>query len=139
MVLPSRNRSSCIVRMLAWAGLLGTLVGACAPQTPTASVHMIRRDGIEVECRPPARELLGSEHGIDVSVAIPDIVQQLLAPGGTDTQRAVFILRRVRNADALTVLEYRLCLEYGSGTLTPRAYTRWLEQVAPAVRTRLRR
>jgi len=114
-------------------------VAACATPGPVPrSVTRTRRDGREVTCARPPDAWLGTDEAAGLSASFPGIVQTLLAQG--DARRKVDdVVRNASTPELLTVLSYRLCLEYAKDVIPQDAYDAWMNDVRPGLERRVRR
>jgi len=96
-----------------------------------STITLSRPDGAPVVCTKPPAGWLDSQEGVGVAAAIPDLVQLLTAQSTADSRALDAIVRDAPTTEALGVLDYRLCLEYGNGTLTRDVYSRWLLDLRP--------
>jgi hypothetical protein len=96
-----------------------------------STLTLNRPDGSPVVCTKPPSTWLDSQEGVGVAAAVPDLVQLLTTSSKPDSKTLDTIVRDAPTKEALAVLDYRLCLEYGSGTLTRDVYTQWLLDLRP--------
>ena len=122
-----RMRPTFTLFCLLSAGCAAAGAGAGVGSTVTLS----RPDGAPVVCTKPPQSWLDSQEGVGVASAIPDLVQLLTAQSTADARALDAIMRDAPTTEALGVLDYRLCLEYGDGTLTRDVDSRWLLDLRP--------
>jgi hypothetical protein len=130
--------------------------GANADMPTTLS--FTRPDGGAAVCTRPPKPWLSSPAGVGVATSMPDIIQRLIAAapkaaGGTQEPDASqqkgpptrgpqagaagsgdvldAVLKTAPTPKGLDVLDYRVCLEYGKGTLSRDAYVHWLLDLRP--------
>ena len=123
------------MRMPPMLALTCLLAAGCAT-APVATgggsiVTPTRPDGTPVVCMRPPQALLDSQEGIGVAAGLPDLVQALVSSSGHNADNVGAVLRDAPTTTALDVLDYRLCLEYGKGTLSRDVYTEWLLDLRP--------
>jgi hypothetical protein len=96
-----------------------------------STLTLTRPDGSPVVCTKPPASWLDSQEGVGVAAAVPDLVQLLTATAKPDSKTLATVVRDAPTQEALAVLDYRLCLEYGGGTLSRDIYTQWLLDLRP--------
>ncbi|MCG6956365.1 MAG: hypothetical protein LJF04_10295 [Gemmatimonadetes bacterium] len=96
-----------------------------------STLTLTRPDGSPVVCTKPPSAWLDSQEGVGVASAVPDLVQLLTATSKPGSKTLDTVVRDAPTKEALAVLDYRLCLEYGDGTLTRDIYTQWLLDLRP--------
>ncbi len=121
---------------LALLGVAGTLaatvlVSCRTPPLPEYSVvRRTRPDGEVVSCRHPPAPWFDTEDAVGMAAAFPDLVQAMESSEPAD-EKVDRVLEAVDSLETLEVLDYRFCLEYGSGTLSDHAHEEWVGTVYP--------
>lgn len=112
--------------------LLSTGCATAGAGTDPGSTLMLKRpDGAPVVCTKPPEQWLDAQEGVGVAAAVPDLVQLLTTSSTSDARKLDAVVRDAPTPAAFAVLDYRLCLEYGNGTLTRDLYVQWLLDLRP--------
>jgi ankyrin repeat protein len=105
--------------------LLATLV-ACAAQPSARTPHqMTRTDGISVRCLEPPPDVITRTQSVNIDLAVKNLGDVVRGSAGTqlDSERIRTISAQVADFE---VIEFRFCMQYANGVLTPEEYRRFL-------------
>lgn len=128
-----RRSSEFRLALLGVAGTLAAMVLVSCRTSPLPDYSVIRRtrpDGEVVSCRHPPAAWFDTDDAVGMAAAFPDLVQAMESSESVD-EKVDRVLEAVDSLKTLEVLDYRLCLEYGSGTLSEHAHEEWVGTVYP--------
>jgi ankyrin repeat protein len=106
---------------------------ACAAHTSNRKAHqMTRADGINVRCLEPPPDVIAHSQSLNIDLAVKNLGEVVRGSAGTqlDSQRIRNISAQVADFE---VIEFRFCMQYANGILTPEEYRRFL-QLLPLLR-----
>lgn len=119
--------------VLSTALALGSSACRILPPSEFTEIRRIRPDGEVVSCQRPPSSWFDTEEAIGTSADFPFLLQEMESSDQV-RQKADRILQDIDTEGTLTVLAFRFCLEYGNGTMSPQAYSQWINSVLPEAR-----
>lgn len=109
--------------------MAATMVVGCN----SSVTKLTRPDGVNVTCAKPPKDVVTIAGSLNIESLVPDITRDIKM-GITVNTTVQRIRKEIPNLQAVVVLEYRMCLAYGSNALTSAEYGKFVKGLLPLLK-----